>query len=168
MRLLTIVSTCIFLFSGCYSFKGTDIGDTTTYAITGFNDLTSRANPEYIQLLEQEIREQINSNTRLIEVKEDEKPHLEFSGKVSRYAVEEQAANAQDETAFNRFIITLDVDLINNLNENKGWKKNFTEGEPLGESITFPFTDIEEELEQIDILNVRLVEKIFNAAFTNW
>lgn len=168
MKILIILLFPILCLSSCYSFQGVDIGDATTYAITGFDDLTARANADYMQLLEEELRQEINGKTRLVEVKPNEKPNIEFSGQVNRYDIAEQAANAQDETAFNRFIITLKVSMIDNLNNKKSWDKTFTEGEPLDESITFPFSDLDQELDLINTLNERLVEKIFNAAFTNW
>ena len=161
-----LVLLLVLALTSCYRFLIVDVGEAKTYAVSGFQDLSLQANPDYISDFEIGLADFIRENTRLIEVPLDENPDLEFTGSIKKYSFEEQEINANDQAQGNKFVIALQVTCINHLNDTKGWKQQFLENLDLAEG-EFPPSDAVEQ-ESYEELNERFNTAIFNRSFSDW
>ena len=162
-RLVLLFFALSLLWSGCYSFRGISIDPTVaTYYVEQFTDNALNAQPALAQRLAEDLKEKIRTESRLI--LDDTEPDIEFKGIIVRYAVTSEAPQPGETTAINRLTITTAIEYINNVNEDKGWKKNF--------SFFFDFdsgTDLASvEDEAVTAISDQMMEDIFNAAFTDW
>lgn len=162
-RLIIFLSAITLLWSGCYSFRGISIDPSvTTYYVAQFTDNSINAQPALSQRLAEDLKEKIRTESRLVFT--DTGPDIEFTGIIVRYEVTSEAPQPGETTAINRLTITTAVEYINNVNEEKGWKKNF--------SFFFDFpssTDLSSvEDEAVTAISNQMMEDIFNAAFTDW
>ena len=53
-------------------------------------------------------------------------PDIEFVGTLVDFRVTSEAPTANETTALNRLTITTAIEYVNNVEEDKGWKKNFS------------------------------------------
>lgn len=164
MSRLTILFLSIGLFwSGCYSFRGVSIDPSvSTYYVEQFVNNALNAQPALAQRLAEDLKEKIRTESRLVFTDTD--PNIEFKGIVVRYDVTSEAPQPGETTAINRLTITTAIEYINNVNEDKGWKKNF--------SFFYDFPSSQDlssvEDEAVRAISTQMMEDIFNAAFTDW
>lgn len=162
-RLILFYFSFILLWSGCYSFRGISIDPSvTTYYVEQFVNNALNAQPALAQRLAEDLKEKIRTESRL--VFNDTDPNIEFKGIIVRYDVTSEAPQPGETTALNRLTITTAIEYINNINEDKGWKKNF--------SFFFDFPSSQDlssvEEEAVEAISNQMMEDIFNAAFTDW
>lgn len=163
LRTATFAALISLLWSGCYSFRGVSIDPSvSTYYVEQFTDNSLNAQPALSQRLAEDLKEKIRTESRLVFTDTD--PDIEFTGIIVRYDVTSEAPQPGETTAINRLTITTAIEYINNVNEEKGWKKNF--------SFFFDFpsnTDLASvEDEAVTAISNQMMEDIFNAAFTDW
>ncbi|MCO6476568.1 MAG: hypothetical protein J5I94_08095 [Phaeodactylibacter sp.] len=165
MQRLTIIfiATASLLWSGCYSFRGVSIDPSVaTYYVEQFTNNSLNAQPALAQRLAEDLKEKIRTESRLVFTDTD--PDIEFTGIIVRYDVTSEAPQPGETTAINRLTITTAIEYINNVNEEKGWKKNF--------SFFFDFPSSQDlasvEDEAVTAISNQMMEDIFNAAFTDW
>ena len=162
-RLVLIFIGASLMWSGCYSFRDVSIDPSvTTYYVEQFTDNALNAQPALAQRLAEDLKEKIRTESRL--VFNDTDPNIEFKGIIVRYDVTSEAPQPGETTALNRLTITTAIEYINNVNEEKGWKKNF--------SFFFDFPSSQDlssvEDEAVQAISDQMMEDIFNAAFTDW
>ncbi|MCB0571715.1 MAG: hypothetical protein KDC66_18220 [Phaeodactylibacter sp.] len=164
LRFLQLLFLSVLLFSGCYSFRGISIDYETvkTYYVEQFTNNALNAQPALAQRLAEDLKEKIRTESRL--VLNDENPDIEFKGTIVRYDVSSEAPQPGETTALNRLTITTAIEYINNKNEDKGWKKNF--------SFFYDFSSSQDlssvEDDAVSTISNQMMEDIFNAAFTDW
>ena len=162
-KLLTlVVSTCL-LASGCYSFRGISIDPAVrTYYVGQFRNNAVNSPPTLEVTLTEDLKEKIRTESRLL--LEETNPDIEFQGTVVDFRVTSEAPQPGETTAINRLTIVTAIEYIDNTNEDKGWKQNF--------SFFFDFpssTDlISIQDDAIRVISDQLMEDIFNKAFTDW
>jgi hypothetical protein len=162
--LFSMLLVTVLAFSGCYSFRGISIDYNVikTYYVEQFIDNSLGAQPALSQRLAEDLKEKIRTESRL--VLNDVKPDIEFRGTIVRYDVTSEAPQPNEATALNRLTITTAIEYINNVDEDKGWKRNF--------SFFFDFpgtTDLVSiENQAVTVISEQMMEDIFNAAFTDW
>ncbi len=162
-HLFSLLLAFSLLAGGCYSFRGISIDPTvSTYYVEPFTDNSLNSPPALSTRLQEDLKEKIRTESRLVYNEED--PDIEFKGIVVRYQVTSEAPQPGETTALNRLTITTAIEYINNTNEEKGWKKNFSFFQDFPSSTDL--ASIEEDA--ITNISAQIMEDIFNAAFTDW
>ncbi len=167
MRLRHLFLFCIIAcMSSCkYSFRGINIPpEVKTFYVERFDNRASNVVPTLAQDFSQELIDKVRNESSLKWTETD--PDIEFNGVITRYDVSSAAPQEGVTTAFNRLEIRISVEYISNKDKSgkSDWKKNFNDyiDYDSGQNIL----NIQDEL--IADINERLIEKIFQAAFTNW
>jgi hypothetical protein len=159
---IVLLASSLFI-AGCYSLSGISIDpDVNTYYIEPFKNNARNVVPSLAPILTEDLKEKIRTESRLLYIERE--PDIEFKGTVVDYRVTSEAPQAGELTAINRLTIVTAIEYINNKNEDKGWKQNF--------SFFFDFpssTDLSSvQDEAIEAISDQLMEDIFNKAFTDW
>ncbi len=152
-------------FSSCffYSFQGTSIPpEVDTFYVERFDVRASNAIPTLGQTLSEALKDKIRSESNLKQTETD--PDIEFKGIVSDYRITSEAPQAGEQTAFNRLSVTVSIEYIYKLDEEKGWKQNFTFFSDFASDANL--IDVQDAL--LDDINAQMIEKVFNQAFNNW
>ncbi len=152
-----------FSFSGCYSFKGISIDpDIHSYQVENFSDESPEGAPlslpdEFAMELDKKIR----TETRL---KPDNPPDLSFQGAITRFKVVPGPITSAEATSFNRLELVVKISSIHRNDPKKNWTKSFSHYEefPSDQNLS----DVQDEL--LKKIKDKLIEDIFNKAFTNW
>lgn len=153
--------------SSCYTFSGisVDYSVMKTYYIPIFQNNALNAPPILPQTLAEELREKIRQDSRLIQTDTD--PDIEFNGTLVDFRITAEAPQGGDlreSTSVNRLTIVTAVEYINNKDEEKGWKSNF--------SFFFDYPSTQDlssiQDEAIEVILDQIMEDIFNKAFTDW
>jgi len=166
VKYLIIALLCCTSFSSCiffYKFQGTSIPpEVETFFVERFDVRASNAIPTLGQTLAEALKDKIRAESRLTQTDTD--PHIEFKGVVSDYRITAEAPQAGETTAFNRLSVTVAIEYIYNLDEEKGWKQNFTFFSDFASDDNL--IDVQDQL--LDDINNQMIEKVFNQAFNNW
>ena len=149
--------------TGCYSFSGISIDpNIRTYYVSQFKNNALNAPPILANTVTEALKEKIRNESRL--EFDDRNPHIEFNGTVVDFRITSEAPQPGETAAINRLTIVSAVEYVDNQNDEKNWKKNF--------SFFFDFpssqdlTSIQDEA--IDAILEQMMEDIFNNAFTDW
>lgn len=159
-----VLGTLYLLFqTSCYSFSGISIDPSvSTYYVAQFKNNALNAPPILEQTVTEQLKEKIRTESRL--TYDDTNPDIEFEGSIVDFRVTSEAPSPGETTAINRLTIVTAVEYINNFNEEKGWKSNF--------SFFFDFPssqDLSQVQDQaIEVILDQMMEDIFNKAFTDW
>ncbi|MEO5906461.1 MAG: LptE family protein [Saprospiraceae bacterium] len=149
--------------SGCYSLKNISIADNVqTYYVGDFKLLAQNAPATITQTFAESLKDKISRESRL--KFSEEEPHIEFNGSIQSFSVTAVAPLPNEQTAFNRLTITVNVEYINNLDPKDKWTRNFSHFEDFDAS--GDLLAIQDEL--IEVIFKQILEDIFNQAFNNW
>lgn len=160
-RILIFLS--VSLLVGCYSFKGITIPtDVNTFYVENF-DLKIGTSPAAIEVtIAEELRKKIREGSRLKATQVD--ADVEFIGAITRYGVEFAGATGDDQAALNKLTMAVSIDYIDNLDEERSYRKNYSQFTTFDASIDLG--SVEESL--IETLVDEITEQIFNDAYTDW
>lgn len=157
------------LFSGCYSFKGTSIDpNIDTFFINRFelqlSGASTSAPPNLAFDFTESLKDKIRSQTRLNLA--NQKPDIEFSGKVTEYQVIPVAPQANEQVELNQLWISVETQYQNNQEgkENDNWTHKSRQYAEF--SNTQDLISVQDEL--IRDLTERLTDDIINKAFNDW
>ncbi|NRB52223.1 MAG: hypothetical protein HRU41_31405 [Saprospiraceae bacterium] len=153
---------CI-LSASCYTFSGISIGDNVkTFYVIRFKDNAPNAPPTLAQTLTFALDQKVRTEARLVE--NQVTPDIEFIGTLVDFRVTSEAPRANETTALNRLTVTTAVEYINNVETDKGWKKNFSH------FFDFPSTTDLSSVQEaaLDEIVNQIMEYIFNEAFADW
>jgi len=151
---------------GCkmgYSFTGASIPpEAKTVSVAFFANNTAIAPPTISQSFTEALKDICANQTNLSLVNKG--GDLSFEGVISDYRVTPLAIQTNDQAALNRLTISIQVKYANKFDE----KKNFET--VVQQYADFNSTQSLSAVEQtlIPIINKKLVEDIFNKAFSNW
>lgn len=163
-KIVALMMMSCFL-SGCffYKFDGTSIPpEANSYYVERFDVRDPNAIPTLGQTLSEALKDKIRAESNLEQTETD--PHIEFKGTVTGYNVSAEAPQAGETTAFNRLNVTVAIEYIYNLDEEKNWKQNFTFFSDFDSNTNL--IDVQDQL--IEDINEQMLEVIFNKAFNNW
>ena len=147
---------------GVYSFTGASVDtNVKTISIDNFPNLASLVAPSLSQSFSEKLKDKCVSDTRLTLKGED--GDIAFSGDIINYYVQPAASGANDQANFNRLTIAVRVEYINQVTDKK-WSETFEDFENFDANSNL--SDMEDEL--IELITDKLVQNIFNRAFTNW
>ncbi len=162
---LAMLSLCC-LFSSCgllkYSFTGTSINpDVKTVSVARIPNQASLVIPSLSQTFEEKLKDKFTIEARL-ELVADE-GDTAFSGVITQYNIRPAASGANDEAALNRLTIGMKMEYINRITE-ENWSNNFSHFADFDKDANL--SDVESSL--IDEISDKIIDDIFNKAFSNW
>ncbi len=118
--------------------------------------------PTLSQSLTEALKDRFLTETNLILVEQN--GDLSFEGSISNYVVTPVAIQGDETAAMNRLSITIRIKFINKIDEKQNYESSFSRYEDYLSSSDL--STVEEEL--ITVINVQLVDDIFNKAVINW
>jgi len=162
LRIGFFISCSLFL-SSCYSFKGISIDPAVkTYSIEIFKDRSVGAPvnlpQDFVEMLSQKIRNDSRLNYKDID------SDIVFEGEIRKFKVTPGSVTSGEQLAFNRLTIDVFVKYTNNKIEKDQWEQTFSYYADF--SGTDQLLNVQADL--IQTISLKLVEDIFNKAFTNW
>lgn len=163
LRLIFLFLVLAIVIPACYTFSGISISDNVkTYYVGRFKDNASNAPPTLAQTLKNALDEKVRTEARLVE--NNISPDIEFKGTLVDFRVTSEAPRPDETTALNRLTITTAIEYINNVEKDKGWKKNFSH------FFDFPSSQDLSSVQEAAIQEItdQIMEYIFNEAFTDW
>lgn len=148
---------------GCYSLSGISIDPNVNFFyVEQFKNNADNIVPGLEITFTENLKNKIFQESRL--KYNDTSPDIEFKGTVVDYRITSEAPQPGEIAAINRLTINLAIEYVNNQDEKKGWKKNFSHFFDFDSS-----TDLASiQDEAIQVINDQLMEDIFNASFTDW
>ncbi|MCS6991565.1 MAG: LPS assembly lipoprotein LptE [Chitinophagales bacterium] len=152
-----------FCACGIYSFTGASVPPSAqTATVQFFPNHAPIVVPALSQQFTEALKNKIQSTTNLTLVSSN--GDLEFSGAITDYRIQPQAASANEIAAVNRLLITVQVDFTNRADDNLSWSASFTRYADYSSSADL--TAVQDRL--ITEIVDQLVEDIFNKALANW
>lgn len=146
-----------------YSFTGTNISPLVkTYTVYYFPNRARLINPTLSQNFTEALREKLQRQTSLNELKE--KGDIEFEGQITGYEVRPMSIQKDDLAAKNRLTVTIKLKYTNSKSPDENFERSFSAYEDYDSNLTI--SDIEDELSALII--TKLNDDIFNATIANW
>ncbi len=167
IKVFCFISVMAFLLTfnscGIYSFTGASISpETKTVNVSLFQNNAALVVPTLSQSLTESLKDRIVTQTSLQITRNS--ADLEFEGSITDYNVRPISIQGNETASQNRLTISVKLKFTNNKDESKSFETTFSR------YTDFPGTrnlsDVENDL--IKIINVQLVDDIFNKAFVNW
>ncbi|MFN7119843.1 MAG: LPS assembly lipoprotein LptE [Saprospiraceae bacterium] len=149
--------------SGCYSLSGVSIDPSVrTYYVEQLRNNADNAPPTLPQTMTEALKEKIRTESRL--VFSEENPQIEFRGSIVDFRVTSEAPQPGEVTAINRLTIVTAIEYVNNVDNKKNWKSNFSF------FYDFPSTQDLASVQETAVAAItrQMMEDIFNKAFTDW
>lgn len=164
--IISITVLTLILFTACFSVRydlkgGADIQG-STISVQYFDNRASRVEPTLGQKLTDELKNYLESNTRLRVV--NTIGDHDFSGEIKDYKIAPVAIAAGDQAAKTRFTITIHVKYTNSMDPDSSFDSDFSRFRDFDS--TQDFSQVEAELS--DEIIEEIIEQIFNKAFVNW
>ncbi len=154
------------LLGGCrvsYSFSGASIPPLAkTASVQSFNNMAALVSVRLAPTLTDELTARIARETRLQLVRDE--GDFSFSGEITDYRSAPSSISAGEYAQRNRLTITVKVRCVNKLEPKNSFDRTFTQYADYDSNVLL--TTAENTL--IPQIVEKLVEDIFNAAFSNW
>ncbi|MBL7113091.1 MAG: LptE family protein [Bacteroidales bacterium] len=165
-RILVLALLFIVLLQSCkvsYSFSGASTGNLETVSVQYFVDRSNLAPPNLPQIVTDELKDMIQSQTKLTLI--NGLAEANFEGEVRIYDGQRPVAISGDDVAsLNRFTIAVKVKYTNSLDPDLDFEETFSQYQDYDSKMSFQ--NVENELSE-DIVK-QIIEDIFNRAFVNW
>ena len=166
--LLYSVLLMLMALSGCgvkvnYSLTGASISpEVKTVSIQYFQNRASLVQPTLSQDLTDALIDKCKAQTNLKIVSSG--GDVNFEGYITDYKTQPYTSSPNEQSASNRFTISVKVKFVNNIEPDLNFEQVFTRYEQY--ESTQEFNSIEAEVSGTIVK--QLVEDIFNKAFVNW
>ena len=161
--LLSVICCLLFESCGFYSFSGTTLSpDIKSVSITNFT-MGAAGGPANLPLkFNESLKEYYQRNTSLKLLPSNGDMQLE--GSISGYEVTPVAPTSQDQAAFNRLTITIQVRFTNNKDETKNFDQSFSffKDFPQSQSLS------QNETRLVGQIFDQIVQDIFNKSAGDW
>lgn len=153
----------IVTLQSCYTLNGISIPENiNTYYIDNIK-LTARNAPPLInQIFADELRNKINSQTKLTQDNTD--PDVEFKGDIARFDLKPLAPTRDQESSLNRLTVSIQIEYINHRDDEASWKQSFSQNYDF--SADQDLLSVQDQA--IDEIYEQIIEQIFNKSFANW
>ncbi len=163
-RLLFLGLIIVSTLTACkYSLKGISIDQNAkTFNVTNFKMNAPTAPPTLGQDFAEALIDKFRRETPLTYTNGD--ADYEFSGTITRFAVQAVAPQPGETTALNRLNFSTSIDFVDNIKEDADWTQNFSYFYDFDAQTNL--IDIQDEA--IEAINDQVLEDIFKKAFTNW
>lgn len=150
-------------FYSCYTFTGISIPDeANTFSIEEFENRAFNAPPNIANTFSESLKDKIRNESKLTYAVSN--GDIQFKGSVISFDVSSVAPTAGEVSAFSRLTITVSAEYDSMVEEDVGWKQNFSFFQDYGNEENL--LDIQDGL--ITAIYDQILEDIFNKAFTNW
>ncbi|MEZ4902912.1 MAG: LptE family protein [Spirosomataceae bacterium] len=163
--LLIVCVFCCTLLAGCgiYSFRGSTLApDIKSITVVNFNMATAGGPANLALQFNEKIKEYYQRNTNLALLPSN--GDLILEGTISGYEVTPTAPTANDQAAFNRLTVTVQVKFTNNKDEEKNFDQSFSFFKDFPQSQTL--NQVESRL--IPPILDQLIQDIFNKSAGDW
>lgn len=164
-RLSYLILFSVLTLSACFTIRygttGAEIKG-NTISVQYFDNRASRVEPTLSQKFTDELRDYMESNTKLRMI--NTLGEHDFSGEIKEYKITPTAIAAGDQAAKTRFTITIRVKYTNSIDPDSSFDTDFSRFRDFDSAQDFSLVEIaltEEIIEEI-------IEQIFNKAFVNW
>lgn len=163
--LFIITAGMFILHSGCgfYSHTGASIPpDAKTFSVSYIANTASIIAPSLSQTFTERLKTKILNETQLKLTTAESDFH--FSGKIIDYKTAPVAVQSNSINSVNRLTVTVEITLVNKLDEKKNYTENFTG------FADFPATQNLSSVENDLIIQVSdiIIQNIFSKTFVNW
>lgn len=150
-------------FTSCYKFTPAKVETTiSSFYVEPFK-LTAYSAPATLnQTFTEALKDKIARESRLKFV--DGESDVEFEGTIQSWVVAPIAPQPNEQTAFNRLTIIINVIYTNHQDPKASWNRNFSHFADFGTDQDL--LSVQDEL--IDIILKQIMEDVFNQAFNNW
>lgn len=146
-----------------YSFTGANLSPLVkTYSVYYFPNRARLINPTLSQTFTEGLREKLQRQTSLNELKEN--GDIEFEGQITGYEARPMSIQKNDLAAKNRLTVTVKLKYTNNKAPEENFERTFSAYEDYDSNLSL--SDIEGELSELIV--TKLNEDIFNATIANW
>ena len=147
-----------------YRFKGysIDLDVVKTYYVGQFKIAAYNAPATINQTFAEALKDKISRESRLKYIDGD--ADIEFEGTIQSFVVAPIAPQPNEQTAFNRLTISVNVEYTNHKDAKDHWTKTFSHFEdfPTDQNLL----EVQDEL--IETIFKQILEDTFNQAFNNW
>lgn len=155
-----------FLSPSCkisYSFTGANISpNVKTFTVYYFPNRAQLVNPTLSQSFTEALREKLQRQTSLNELREN--GDLVFEGEITGYDYRPMAIQEQDQAALSRLTVRVKVKYTNNIDPDQSMEQTFSAYEDFDNTLSLAAAEDEIVPQIIEKLN----EDIFNATIANW
>jgi len=147
-----------------YSLKGYSIDpkEYHTYFVGQFKNSAYSSPATINQKFGEALKDKVSSESSLDYTEEN--PDIEFQGAIQNFIVSAVAPQPNEQTAFNRLTISINVEYTNHKDPKDHWTKTFSHFADF--ATDQDLIQVQDEL--IDIIFKQILEDIFNQAFNNW
>lgn len=166
-RVFSLVMVMLLL-QGCgvkvnYSFGGATIDPAVkTISISYFQNRASLVQPTLSQDITDALIDKCKAQTNLKMVSSG--GDVSFEGYITNYTSTPFTATSTEQSAMNRFTISVKVKFINTVNPDLNFEQSFSRYQDYSSNLDL--SSVEEELSE-EIVKL-IIEDIFNKAFVNW
>ncbi len=161
--ILLLVGIFLF-FQSCYSFTGSSLDERIkTVQISKFPNYAPLQNPNLSQDFTTSLQDRFDRRTKLTLVSTDDADML-ISGEITGYDVSAVTVVSGDRAAQNRLTIRIKVQYENNIQPDKSFERTFSDYEDFPQGATLD--QVQDEL--VELINLRLIDQIFNAIVADW
>lgn len=165
-KIVTLIAVLVFVSSGCtmkYSFTGASIDpNMKTVSVLSFPNNATMVAPSLSSTLYDVLTQKIQRETRLQLIREDGQAN--FEGEIIDYRSDPIAVSGNETATKNRLTIAVKIKYTDSINEKNSFDRTFSEyGDYDSNQL---LTSIEGTL--IPEIVGKLVQNIFNEAFSNW
>jgi hypothetical protein len=161
--LIVLALTC---FTGCkvsYSFSGASISpQVKTVSIQYFQNRAALVQPGLTQYLTDALMDKCKAQTSLKVV--SGMGDVNFEGEITDYNTRPQAIAADNQSALNRFTITVKVKFTNSVDPDLSYEQSFSRYQDYNSNLDLAQVEADLSVKIIDLI----IEDIFNQAFVNW
>lgn len=155
----------VFIIQSCvsYSFTGASIPpEAKTISVQYFDNQADFVNPTLSEDLTTAVKDRFTNQTDLILVRQ--KGDLQIEGVITEYRSTPQAITADQTAALTRLSITIKVKFVNLLEPENNFETSFTRYEDYDSSLDL--AQVQDGLTAL--INIMLVDDIFNKSVVNW
>ena len=152
----------VFFINGCGIYSMSGVNTTAkTATVKYFPNKARIVAPILSQVFTEKLQDKLTRETNLELV--NEQADLNFSGSITRYAVQPVASGSNDIADLSRLTIGVQVKFSNVLTSEE-WSSDFSRYADFDKAVNLK--DVEDGL--IDEISQQLVDDIFNKALVNW
>jgi len=155
----------MFMMQSCvsYSFTGASIPpEAKTISVQYFDNQADFVNPTLSESLTTAIKDRYTNQTSLVLVRQ--KGDLQIEGVITNYRSTPQAITANQTAALTRLSITIKVKFVNLIEPENNFETSFTRYEDYDSSLDL--AEVQDVL--TELINIMLVDDIFNKSVVNW
>ena len=139
-----------------------DPDDYKTYFVGQFKNSAYNAPATINQKFGEALKDKVSSESSLNYTEENS--DIEFQGTIQSFIVSPVAPQPNEQTAFNRLTISINIEYINHKDAKDSWTKTFSHFADF--ATDQDLIQVQDEL--IDIIFEQVLEDVFNQAFNNW